>query len=80
VIRERVKVAGQIRVRTAQGRLTGIVLCALPFVVFVGLNALNPGYGNILFETAEGRKVMTYAGTMMLIGIFLIRRIVKVRF
>src|SRR5207302_6446353 len=38
VIRERVRVAGQMRVRTAQGRLTGWILCALPFVMFIGMN------------------------------------------
>src|SRR5256885_3281335 len=35
VIRERVRVAGQMRIRTAQGRLTGWILCALPFVIFI---------------------------------------------
>jgi tight adherence protein B len=79
VIRERARVAGQMRIRTAQGRLTGGVLIALPFVIFVGMNVLNPGYGKVLFETPLGQKMVTYAAIMMTIGILLIRKIVNVK-
>ena len=53
VIRERLRVAGEMRVRTAQGRLTGWLLSALPFVIFIGMNFLHPGYGQVLFETTR---------------------------
>jgi tight adherence protein B len=79
VIRERVRVAGQMRIRTAQGRLTGWILCALPFVLFIGMNLLNPGYGRSLFENPLGQKMVTYAAVMMVIGAFLIRRIVNIK-
>src|SRR5256885_5147331 len=68
VIRERVRVAGQMRIRTAQGRLTGGVLMGLPFVIFIGMNFLNPGYGKALFETPLGQKMVTYGAIMMVIG------------
>src|SRR5204863_2993924 len=45
VIRERVRVAGELRIRTAQGRFTGWTLSVLPFFIFVGMNFLHPGYG-----------------------------------
>lgn len=80
VIRERVRVAGQVRIRSAQGRLTGWILVGLPFALFVGMNFLHPGYGKVLFEDPLGRKMVTYAAVMMVIGIFLVRRIVNVRF
>jgi tight adherence protein B len=80
VIRERVRVAGQLRSRTAQGRLTGWVLCLLPFVLFVGMNLLNPGYGKILFEDSLGRKMLEYGGVMMVIGILVIRKILNVKY
>lgn len=80
VIRERVRVAGQVRIRSAQGRLTGWILVGLPFVLFVGMNFLHPGYGKVLFEDPMGRKMVTYAAVMMVIGIFLVRKIVNVRF
>jgi len=80
VIRERVRVAGQMRIRTAQGRFTGGVLCALPFVIFFALNSVNPGYGKPLFEDPAGQKMVTYAGIMMVIGILWIRKIVNVKY
>src|SRR5439155_23870337 len=78
VIRERLRVAGELRVRTAQGRVTGWMLSALPFVIFIGLNLLHPGYGRVLFEDPVGQKLVTYAAIMMAIGIMIIRRIVNV--
>lgn len=80
VIRERVRVAGQLRTRTAQGRLTGWVLCSLPFVLFVGMNFLSPGYGKILFSDPFGRKMVEYGGIMMVVGILVIRKILNVKY
>jgi tight adherence protein B len=80
VLRERIRVIGQMRTRTAQGRLTGGVLMGLPFVIFIGMNVLNPGYGKVLFETPLGQKLVTYAAIMMVIGIVMIRRIINVKF
>jgi tight adherence protein B len=80
VIRERVRVAGQLRIRTAQGRLTGWILVGLPFALFLGMNFLHPGYGRVLFEEPLGRKMITYASVMLTIGIIMVRRIVHIRF
>ena len=80
VIRERVRVAGQMRIRTAQGRLTGWILCALPFVIFIALNFLNPGYGKALFQDPLGQKLVTYAAVMMVIGMLVIRKIVNIKY
>jgi len=80
VIRERIRVGGQLRIRTAQGRLTGWILCGLPFAMFIGMNFLNPGYGKDLFQNPLGQKMVTYAAVMMVIGILLIRRIVNVKY
>jgi tight adherence protein B len=80
VIRERVRVAGQLRIRTAQGRLTGWILVGLPFVLFIVMNFLHPGYGRVLFEDPLGRKMVTYATVMLAVGIILVRRIVHVKF
>ena len=80
VIRERVRVAGQMRIRTAQGRLTGWILCALPFVIFIALNFLNPGYGKALFQDPLGQRLVTYAAVMMVIGMLVIRKIVNIKY
>ncbi len=44
VLRDRLRIQGEVRVRTAQGRLTGAILCLLPFVMYVLINLANPGY------------------------------------
>jgi tight adherence protein B len=79
VIRERVRVEGQTRIRTAQGRLTGWILCGMPFVMFFGMNILHPGYGKVLFEVPAGQKMVTFAAIMMVFGIVAIRKIVNVK-
>jgi len=79
VIRERIRVEGQTRVKTAQGRLTGWILCALPFVLFVGMNILNPGYGTILLQDPFGQKMVMIACVMMAFGMLVIRRIVTIK-
>ncbi|HYD16396.1 MAG TPA: type II secretion system F family protein [Candidatus Nanoarchaeia archaeon] len=79
VIRERLRLRGQLRIYTAQGRLTGWILAAMPFIVFVGMNILNPAYGKILFEDPLGRKLVYTGLVMMAIGGYLIRKIVDVK-
>ena len=80
MIRERVRVAGQMRIRTAQGRATGWILCALPFAMFIVMNLFNPGYGKALFQDPMGQKMVMYAGIMMVIGILWIRKIVDIKY
>lgn len=79
VLRGRIKLEGQIRVHTAQGRLTGGLLCALPFVCFVGISIFNPGYVQLLFDDPMGQQMVQLALGGMIIGIFMIRKIVDVK-
>ncbi len=77
VIRERLKIQGEIRTHTAQGRMTGWILCALPIVMLLAINWINPGYSKPLTETPLGRKLL-YAGIGLLaFGAFLIRNIIR---
>ena len=79
VIRERARVEGQMRVRTAQGRLTGWVLCSLPVAMFALMNLVSPGYGRVLFQDPTGQRWITEAAVAMVIGMLFIRKIVSVR-
>jgi len=77
VIRERLRIQGEIRVHTAQGRLTGWILGCLPVVMLVLVNLINPGYSNILLDSPVGRKVI-YAGVgLLIVGMFTIQRIIN---
>jgi tight adherence protein B len=80
VLRERVRAAGQMRIRTAQGRITGGILIGLPFAIFFAMNFVNPGYGKVLFDNPTGQLFVIIAAIAMAVGIFAIRRIVNVRF
>ena len=79
VLRDRMRIQGELRVRTAQGRLTGWILCLLPVVMFFLISVANPGYADVLLRDPVGRK-LTYAGIcMMAVGGLLIRKIVKIK-
>ena len=70
VIRERLRIQGEIQVQTAQGRLTGWILSALPVVMMVLLNLVNPGYSSILFTIRSGRKLIYFSLGMLAVGSF----------
>ncbi len=79
VIRERLRIQGEIRIYTAQGRLTGWILSILPIVMFFLLGMANRGYTRVLIEDPTGRKLV-YAGlVLMVIGGLAIRKIVDVK-
>jgi tight adherence protein B len=79
VIRERSRLLGQLRIYTAQGRMTGWILGLLPFIVFVLMNLVNPGYAHTLIDDPAGRKAIWIGLGMMAIGIWTIRKIVDIK-
>ena len=80
VLRSRITLQQKVRVHTAQGRLTGAILIAIPFVAFLLTNLVRPGYTRPLFETEIGRKMIWVTLASMTIGILLIRRIIRVKY
>jgi tight adherence protein B len=79
VIRERFRLRRQIRVHTAQGRLTGWILTVLPLVLGAALYLVNPKHISILWQRPIGIKMMWAAGIMTLIGGAIIKKIVSIR-
>ena len=79
VLRDRMRIQGELRIRTAQGRLTGWILGLLPVVMFVLISFANPGYTDVLVHDPAGRKLV-YAGIgMMVMGGLMIRKIVRIK-
>jgi tight adherence protein B len=79
VIRERARLRGQLRIYTAQGRITGWILCAAPFLMFGLISVVNHDYEKALFTNPLGIK-MVYGGlVMMVLGILAIRKIIDVK-
>jgi tight adherence protein B len=77
-IRERFQIRRQIRVHTAQGRMTGYVLMALPIVMVFLVTAMNREYLAILWEEPIGRLLVAVAAILQVVGFFAIRRIVHI--
>ncbi len=77
-IRERFRIRREIRTRTAQGRMTGYLLAALPFATGVLLTALNSAYMMPLFKEKMGHAMIAVALILQAIGFLWIRKIVDI--
>jgi tight adherence protein B len=78
-IRERFKLMREMRVLTAQGRLSATVLTGLPFGLGAFLMVMNPGYFAPMIHSTTGNWMLAYALGSILVGHFMIRRIVQIR-
>jgi tight adherence protein B len=79
LIRDRFRIWGQVQALTGEGRLSGAVLLALPFVLFIAVYQLNPDYVMVLFKDPTGTKMLTVAVIMQVIGALVIRKIVNIK-
>jgi tight adherence protein B len=77
-VRERAYVQRQVRVLSAEGRLSIAILSALPFGIFIYLALMNPEYVAPLFNTMLGRILLLVGGSLMAAGIFVMTRIVRI--
>jgi tight adherence protein B len=77
VIRERFRLKRQVRIHTAQGRLTGWILSFLPVVLGISLYFVNPDHMSLLWKRDIGVKLMYAAGIMTITGALIIRKIVR---
>jgi tight adherence protein B len=79
VARERARLRGQLNIYTAQARVTGWVLCSMPFIMFGLLSTLNWEFEKLLFTEDLGR-VFVYVGLgLMFLGVLVIRKIIDIR-
>jgi tight adherence protein B len=79
LVRERFKIWGQIQALTGEGRLSGIVLLALPPLLFVAVYRLNPDYIMVLFTDPMGKKMLAGGLIMQLLGALAIRKIIDIK-
>jgi tight adherence protein B len=79
IIRERFRIKNEIRVHTAQGRMTGWILSLLPVVLGFLIFFLNPDQVSMLWKRPQGVKLLYIANGMEVIGTLLIRKIVRIR-
>jgi len=78
VVRERFRIMGEVRIKTAQGRLTAAILIVLPIIVILILRGLNPDYMRPLFQDPWGPYMLGGAALLQVIGSLIIWKIVQI--
>jgi tight adherence protein B len=79
LVRERFKIFGQIQALTGEGRLSGIVLLALPPALFLAVYRLNPDYIMMLFTDPMGKQMLAGAIVMQVLGALAIKKIINIK-
>jgi tight adherence protein B len=79
VIRERFKILGQVKALTAEGRLSGVVLIALPIGLFLMMLHMKPDYVRLLWTDPQGKIMSLGAIFLMILGSYVIKKIVDIK-
>jgi len=78
VIRERFKIRGEVRTKTAQGRFTAAILIALPPSFLLLTRVINPDYVHVLFSDPLGRTMLGVGAFLQIVGSMIIWKIVNI--
>ncbi len=79
LIRERLQILGQVNALTGEGRLSGIVLLAMPPALFVFMLQLNPEYVLLLFQDTIGQTMLAGALVAQVVGAIVIKKIITIK-
>lgn len=79
IVRERLKLLGEVRTLSAEGKLSAIILTSLPFGVGLVVNIVNPEFMAVLWSDPAGLRMVGVALFMMIVGILWMRSIIRIR-
>jgi tight adherence protein B len=79
LIRERFKLVNQIKALTAEGRLSGVILVAMPPIIFLVMLKINPSYTMLLVNHPVGKMMSMIALTFQALGVLAIKKIVNIK-
>ena len=79
-IRARTRIARQVRALSAEGKISAIVLSALPFALLIMVSISSPDYISDLFDTTAGNIMLVVAGALIAVGGLWLRKIVRPEF
>jgi tight adherence protein B len=79
VVRERYRILGQVQALTGEGRLSGVVLIALPFALFAFMLHIKPDYVEALWTKPLGIKMSIFAIIAQILGAITIKKIVDIK-
>ncbi|MEL7606911.1 MAG: type II secretion system F family protein [Sedimentibacter saalensis] len=78
-IRDRIKIKQEINTLTAQGRISGLVIGALPLVLVLAIMIMNPEYYGGFFQSTIGKILIVISVTMELMGFLIIKKIIDIK-
>ncbi|MCA8986087.1 MAG: type II secretion system F family protein [Planctomycetaceae bacterium] len=79
IVRERFRIMGQVQALTGEGRISGVVLMALPIVLFFVMYYLNAEYMMLLFTEELGRQMLAGAVVLQIIGAYCMKKIIEIK-
>ena len=80
VVRARIRLNKRIRVLTAQTQFSKAILISMPIIMFILLNIMNREYMDPLYSTPEGRGMLVMIFVMMLLGSWMMNKMVKIKY
>jgi tight adherence protein B len=79
LVRERLKLYGKVRVLSSEGRLSAWIVGSMPFALAGVLNLVNPAFMSPLWKDPIGISIIKYMLILMVFGVLILRRIIKIR-
>ena len=79
-IQQRIRIQGEVKTLTAQGRLSGYIIGALPILIGLAITVMQPEYLSVLFNSTIGMALIGLGLTFQIIGFLIIRNIVNIKF
>ena len=80
IVRTRHRIAAQVRALTAQARMSGWVVAALPIILLAAFSVIQPSYTHTLFYEPGGQRLLKIAATLDLFAFLTIRKLLKVKY
>ena len=77
-IRERIRIKGEIKTLTAQGRISGLIIGLMPPILFAILMLINPSYMNVMVKSRVGLMILFGGLISEIVGVILIKRVVDI--
>lgn len=79
LIRERFQIMGMVQALTGEGRISGVILIALPFGLLMMMMVISPDYIKLLWTDELGRKLSLFGIVMIILGALAIRKIINIK-
>jgi len=80
IVRTRQRLGQQVRSLTAQARMSGWVVAALPIIILLAFSVIQPSYTHTLFYEPAGQRLLKIAATLDLLAFLTIRKLLKVKY